>query len=153
MAVVIFIIGFVLQTAAVDYAMSMTARQIGGGGGGGGWRISVGMLSMVALLYISEASPPEVRGTPVVLEEFSIASGITVTFWATYGARFIQGDCHGGRLSCCRWYLLSFWARTPFPTLFASLVDVERQVWRGAAKSVEITTITSKRSAGKAGTS
>jgi MFS family permease len=76
-AVVIFIIGSVLQTAAVDYAMLTTAGLIGG--------IGIGMLSMVAPLYISEISPPEVRGALLVLEEFSIVSGIVVAFWITYG--------------------------------------------------------------------
>lgn len=47
-AVVIFIIGSVLQTAAVDYAMLTVARLLGGMG--------IGMLSMVAPLYISEIS-------------------------------------------------------------------------------------------------
>ena len=36
------------------------------------------MLSMVAPPYISEISPPEVRGTLPVLEEFSVVSGIVV---------------------------------------------------------------------------
>ena len=47
-AVVIFTIGSVLQTAAVDYSMLTVARLIGG--------IGIGMLSMVAPLYISEIS-------------------------------------------------------------------------------------------------
>jgi MFS family permease len=45
-AVFVFIVGSVLQTAAVDYAMLTVARFIGGMG--------IGMLSMVAPLYISE---------------------------------------------------------------------------------------------------
>lgn len=47
-AVVIFTIGSVLQTAAVNYAMLTVARLIGG--------VGIGMLSMVAPLYISEIS-------------------------------------------------------------------------------------------------
>lgn len=47
-AVVVFIIGSVLQTAAMDYAMLTVARLIGG--------VGIGMLSMVAPLYISEIS-------------------------------------------------------------------------------------------------
>ena len=81
-AVVIFILGLVLQTAAVDYAMLTTARLIGG----------IGMLSMVAPLYITEISPPEVRGTLLVLEEFAIVSGIVIAFWITYGTRYISGE-------------------------------------------------------------
>lgn len=83
-AVIVFTIGSVLQTAAVDYAMLTVARFIGG--------IGIGMLSMVAPLYISEISPPESRGTLLVLEEFCIVSGIVIAFWITYGTRFIPGE-------------------------------------------------------------
>jgi MFS family permease len=62
--------------------MLATARLIG--------RIGIGTPSMAAFLYISEISPPEVRGTLVVLEEF--VSGIVVAFWITYGTRFIQSN-------------------------------------------------------------
>jgi len=48
-AVIVFTVGSVLQTAAVDYSMLVVARLIGG--------IGIGMLSMVAPLYISEISP------------------------------------------------------------------------------------------------
>ena len=83
-AVVIFTIGSVLQTAAISYAMLVTARLIGG--------IGIGMLSMVAPLYISEISPPEIRGALLVLEELSIVTGIVVAFWITYGTRFMVGE-------------------------------------------------------------
>lgn len=69
-AVVVFIVGSALQTAAMDYAMLVVAR-FGGG-------VGIGMLSMVAPLYISEISPPEIRGALLVLEEFSIVSGIVL---------------------------------------------------------------------------
>lgn len=52
-AVVIFVIGSILQTAAVDYAMLTVARLIGG--------VGIGMLSMVAPLYISEISTCRIR--------------------------------------------------------------------------------------------
>lgn len=83
-AVIIFTIGSVLQTAAMDYAMLTVARFIGG--------IGIGMLSMVAPLYISEISPPEIRGTLLVLEELCIVGGIVIAFWITYGTRFIEGE-------------------------------------------------------------
>jgi len=47
---------------------------------------------MLAPLHISEISPPEVRGTLLVLEEFAIVSGIVIAFWITYGTRHITGD-------------------------------------------------------------
>ncbi|EAW11251.1 putative MFS monosaccharide transporter [Aspergillus clavatus NRRL 1] len=83
-AVIIFTIGSVLQTAAMDYAMLTVARFIGG--------VGIGMLSMVAPLYISEISPPECRGTLLVLEEFCIVLGIVIAFWITYGTRFMAGE-------------------------------------------------------------
>lgn len=84
LAVTIFTVGSILQTASVDYAMLTTGRFIGG--------IGIGMLSMVAPLYISEISPPEIRGTLLVLEELSIVTGIVVAFWITYGTRYIPSE-------------------------------------------------------------
>ncbi|KAI4280449.1 MAG: hypothetical protein L6R38_004459 [Xanthoria sp. 2 TBL-2021] len=83
-AVVIFTIGSIVQTAAMDYAMLTVGRLVGG--------IGIGMLSMVAPLYISEISPPEIRGALLVLEEFCIVFGIVVAYWITYGTRYISGE-------------------------------------------------------------
>ena len=47
---------------------------------------------MVAPLYISEISPPEIRGALLVLEEFSIVLGIVIAFWITYGTQFIETE-------------------------------------------------------------
>lgn len=43
-------------------------------------------------MYISEISPPEIRGTLLVLEEFSIIVGIVVAFWITYGTKNITNE-------------------------------------------------------------
>lgn len=64
--------------------MLTVARLIGG--------IGIGALSMVAPLYISEISPPEIRGALLVLEEFSIVIGIVIAFWITYGTQYMSGD-------------------------------------------------------------
>lgn len=45
---------------------------------------------MVVPLYISEISPPEIRGTLLVLEELSIVIGIVISFWITYGTQYIK---------------------------------------------------------------
>lgn len=84
MAAILFAIGSVIQTASVSYAMLVVGRLVGG--------LGIGMLSMVAPLYISEISPPEIRGTLLVLEELSIVSGIVVAFWITYGTRYIANE-------------------------------------------------------------
>lgn len=83
-AVVVFSVGSILQTASVDYAMLIVGRLIGG--------IGIGMLSMVAPLYISEISPPEIRGALLVLEELSIVTGIVIAFWITYGTQYMAGE-------------------------------------------------------------
>ena len=83
-AVVIFTVGSALQTGSISYAMLVVARLIGG--------IGIGMLSMVAPLYISEISPPEIRGALLVLEELSIVTGIVIAYWITYGTRYMGGE-------------------------------------------------------------
>ncbi|KAI8407701.1 hypothetical protein FOFC_13142 [Fusarium oxysporum] len=80
-AVVVFTIGSTLQTAAINYAMLVVGRFIGG--------IGIGQLSMVVPLYIAEISPPEIRGALLVFEELSIVIGIVVAFWITYGTKGI----------------------------------------------------------------
>ncbi|KAG4412060.1 hypothetical protein IFR04_014800 [Cadophora malorum] len=83
-AVVIFTIGSVLQTASINYGMLVTGRFVGG--------LGIGMLSMVVPLYIAEISPPQIRGTLLVFEQFSIVAGIIISFWITYGTRFIPSN-------------------------------------------------------------
>lgn len=83
-AVAIFVLGSILQTSAMDYFTLVAARLIGG--------IGIGMLSMVVPLYIGEISPPEVRGTLLVLEALSIVMGVVVAFWISYATRFIDSE-------------------------------------------------------------
>ncbi|ORY74340.1 putative MFS monosaccharide transporter [Protomyces lactucae-debilis] len=82
-AIVWFVIGSIIQTAAIDYAMLAAGRFLGG--------IAIGMLSMVAPLYMSEIAPPEIRGILLVLEEWSIVFGIVLAYWVTYGTRLLGG--------------------------------------------------------------
>ncbi|BCS24187.1 sugar porter family MFS transporter [Aspergillus puulaauensis] len=83
-AVGVFTVGSILQTAAVEYGMLTFARFVGG--------VGVGMLSMVAPVYIAEISPPECRGTLLVLQELSIAFGIVIAYWTTFGTRYMAGE-------------------------------------------------------------
>ncbi|OGE51022.1 hypothetical protein PENARI_c015G02726 [Penicillium arizonense] len=83
-AVFIFVFGAALQTGATSFAMLVGARFVGG--------IGVGMLAMVAPLYISEIAPPEIRGTLLVLQELSIVTAIVIAFYITYGTRYIPGE-------------------------------------------------------------
>ncbi|KAI1074744.1 general substrate transporter [Whalleya microplaca] len=82
--VVIFDIGAILQTAAVNYEMLVVGRTIGG--------IGVGTLALAAPLYVSEIAPPNLRGTLLVLEASSIVLGVVVSYWLTFGTRLMEGE-------------------------------------------------------------
>ncbi|KAK7724627.1 hypothetical protein SLS63_008607 [Diaporthe eres] len=82
--VIIFNIGAIMQTASRSYAVLVAGRTIGG--------IGVGTLAMGAPIYISEISPPNLRGTLLVLESISIVGGVVISFWITYGTRHIDGE-------------------------------------------------------------
>ena len=43
-------------------------------------------------MYISEISPPNLRGTLLVLESISLCSGVVIAYWVTFGTRLIQND-------------------------------------------------------------
>ncbi|TGZ77435.1 general substrate transporter [Ascodesmis nigricans] len=79
-----FIVGSSIQTGSMGYGMLIVGRLVGG--------IGIGILSMVAPLYISEISPPNIRGALLVLEEWSIVFGIVVAFYITYGTKEIEGE-------------------------------------------------------------
>nr|GAT57997.1 predicted protein [Mycena chlorophos] len=83
-ACIVFNIGALFQT----FAGTLTALFIGRAVGG----IGVGALSMLSPLYISEISPPEVRGSLIALEQFSIVLGVVVGFWIGFVTRNIPGS-------------------------------------------------------------
>ena len=83
LAVVVFIIGSALQTAAPNMATLFAGRAIAG--------FSVGQLTMIVPMYMSEVSTPGIRGTLVVLQQLSITLGILVSYWLEYGTQYIGG--------------------------------------------------------------
>lgn len=83
-ATTFFCIGAAIQTGAHNYGTLVAGRTIGG--------IGVGTLAMGAPLYISEVSPPNLRGSLLVLEAISIVIGAIIAYWITYGTRAIDSD-------------------------------------------------------------
>ena len=73
---IVFIIGSSLQTGAVNEAMMVVSRIIGG--------IGVGILSNIVPLFQSEISPPEIRGRLICLQQIAITGGIMIAFWIGY---------------------------------------------------------------------
>jgi len=83
LAVIIFCIGVIVQTAAFHPSSIFGGRFITG--------LGVGSLSMCVPLYNAELAPPEVRGSLVALQQLAITFGIMVSFWIDYGTNFIGG--------------------------------------------------------------
>lgn len=82
-AVVIFTVGSAIQASATSIGMIFAGRTIAG--------FSVGMLTMIVPMYMSEVSVPGIRGTLVVLQQLSITLGILVSYWLEYGTHYIGG--------------------------------------------------------------
>lgn len=67
---IIFLVGGILQTAAPTVIEFYFGRTISG--------VAIGILSVVCPLYISEASPPDIRGKMVTIQQLMITIGIFV---------------------------------------------------------------------------
>ncbi|CAG8139637.1 unnamed protein product [Penicillium olsonii] len=80
---IIFLIGSAIQAGAQDLPMIFISRFITG--------VSIGMLSMVVPLYLSEVAPPELRGSLVALQQLAITCGIMCAFWLDYATQYIGG--------------------------------------------------------------
>ncbi|KAH9052955.1 hypothetical protein EDB83DRAFT_2395164 [Lactarius deliciosus] len=76
--------GSALQTLARSLSQITGGRAIGG--------IGVGALSTLSPLYMAEISPPEVRGSLLALEQFSIVLGCVLGFWTGFLTRNITGS-------------------------------------------------------------
>ncbi|KAG2017805.1 sugar transporter [Coprinopsis cinerea AmutBmut pab1-1] len=87
LAVVVFLIGVVIQTAAFTIAPIFGGRFVTG--------LGIGSLSMIVPLYNAEIAPPEVRGSLVALQQLAITFGIMVSFWIDYGTNYIGGTGEG----------------------------------------------------------
>ncbi|KAI7319368.1 hexose carrier protein [Hortaea werneckii] len=81
---ILFNIGGIMMTAAHDYGTLVAGRAIGG--------LGTGTLALGAPMYISEVSPPNLRGTLLVLESVSIVSGVIISYWISYACKDIQSS-------------------------------------------------------------
>ncbi|KIY50724.1 general substrate transporter, partial [Fistulina hepatica ATCC 64428] len=82
-ASVVFLIGALVQCLAQSLTHMFIGRTVGG--------VGVGALSMLTPLYISEVSPPELRGSLMALEQFSIVFGVVLGFWTGFFTRNVPG--------------------------------------------------------------
>ncbi|KZW00841.1 general substrate transporter [Exidia glandulosa HHB12029] len=86
-AVVVFVVGVIVQTTAQEPSSIYGGRFIVG--------LGVGSLSMTVPMYNAEMSPPEVRGSLVALQQMAIVTGIMISFWIDYCTNFIGGTGDG----------------------------------------------------------
>lgn len=94
LAVIVFCVGVVVQTAAFTPAPIFGGRFVTG--------LGVGSLSMAVPLYNAEIAPPEVRGSLVGLQQLSITFGIMISFWIDYGTNYIGGTGPGQKEAAWR---------------------------------------------------
>lgn len=87
LANIVFLVGSIIQAAAVNVAMIFVGRFIAG--------LAIGQLSMVVPLYLSELAPPNIRGGLVALQQLGITVGILIAFWLDYGTQYIGGTGDG----------------------------------------------------------
>ncbi len=73
---IVFVLGSVLIALADSYEMVLWGRFISG--------IGVGVVSVVGPLYLSEVSPPHLRGTFVSTYQFALAIGILISYYVNY---------------------------------------------------------------------
>ncbi|KAM5544035.1 hypothetical protein V8D89_002221 [Ganoderma adspersum] len=79
----IWVIGSILQCAAVNRGMLVVGRIISG--------LSVGIASAVVPLYQSEITEPRIRGRLVSLQQWSITWGILLQYFVQFGCSYIDG--------------------------------------------------------------
>ncbi|KIW78336.1 hypothetical protein Z517_08171 [Fonsecaea pedrosoi CBS 271.37] len=77
-------VGIILQTAAVNFAMLLIGRIIGG--------IATGIIFGICPVYASEISPPQMRGRAGALFALNISLANCLTVWIGLGLYFIPGN-------------------------------------------------------------
>ncbi|KDR76257.1 hypothetical protein GALMADRAFT_139982 [Galerina marginata CBS 339.88] len=87
LAVIVFCIGVIVQSAAFGPSSIFGGRFVTG--------LGVGSLSMAVPLYNAEIAPPEVRGSLVALQQLAITFGILISFWIDFGTNYIGGTGSG----------------------------------------------------------
>jgi len=83
LAGIIWVIGSILQCAAVNRGMLVVGRIVSG--------ISVGLSSAVVPIYQSEITAPAIRGRIVSLQQWSITWGILIQYFIQFGCSYIDG--------------------------------------------------------------
>lgn len=87
-AVCIFVVGSAFQTSSTRYSMLVVARRCSSDRRPRHRYAQAWLHPSMSPKY----RPPEIRGSLLVIEEFSIVSGIVIAYWITYGTRYIPSE-------------------------------------------------------------
>lgn len=119
----LYLVSAVWTGAASSYTVLVCARVLGG--------IGVGAASVMAPMYISEISPPRIRGRIVSVAQLAIVTGIVAAFFSNY---LIAGIALDGE----KWRYM-FWAEAlPAAFYFALLFLIcESPRWLVKAERIE----------------
>ncbi|RPD55059.1 general substrate transporter [Lentinus tigrinus ALCF2SS1-7] len=79
----IWVIGSILQCAAVNRGMLVVGRIVSG--------VAVGIASAIVPLYQSEITEPRIRGRLVSMQQWSITWGILLQYFVEFGCSYIDG--------------------------------------------------------------
>ncbi|RKP26218.1 general substrate transporter, partial [Syncephalis pseudoplumigaleata] len=80
----IFTLGALLQTVARQIEVLIAGRAIAG--------LSIGILSTVVPLYLSEVAPKEQRGRLVTAQQLTVTIGILISFLVNFGTSYLEGE-------------------------------------------------------------
>ncbi|KIK95552.1 hypothetical protein PAXRUDRAFT_32925 [Paxillus rubicundulus Ve08.2h10] len=83
LASAIWVLGSVIQCAAINRGMLVAGRVIAG--------VSVGLSSTVVPIYQSEITAPSIRGRLVSMQQWSITWGIMLQYFVQFGCSYING--------------------------------------------------------------
>jgi MFS transporter, SP family, arabinose:H+ symporter len=100
---VLFLVSAIASAAASSFIFFISARLVGG--------LAVGIAAMVAPLYISEVSPPGIRGRMISMYQFAITIGVLVAYFSNDYLRRLSIDslnnfAPGGLM---HWLLADLW--------------------------------------------
>ncbi len=111
----LFLISSVGSAIVSEFSLFIMARLLGG--------IAVGMAAMVAPLYISEVSPPKIRGRMVSMYQFAITVGVLCAYFSNDYLRRLSEDMRHNEPSPGFWHFMltdvwrSMLASEVFPSL------------------------------------
>jgi len=79
----IFVLGSILQSAAVDRSMLVVGRILSG--------LGVGIASAIVPIYQSEITAPDIRGRLVSMQQWATTWGILFQYFVEFGCSYING--------------------------------------------------------------